>query len=132
MVFVVSMALPHSFPVTLTRGPYNISSLFLSERSTFQFPFASIITHSRNFVVWTATHFHSLSKWNYTTFFCANVTQVSCKVSLTSTWTIRGTVLLFFVCLSHNVLLFPFKSFMTHSNFYDYWPATEDVDARLV
>ena len=66
--------------------------------------------------------FVSLSKWNYTTFFCANVTQVLYKgISIPFKWTLSKNcfTLLCMTVIQRRVeqLFFPFESFMTHSYF---------------
>ena len=45
------------FCVTVTQGPCNVFPLFLSGHSTLLLFFEPLLTHSRNYVVWAATHF---------------------------------------------------------------------------
>ena len=59
--------------------------------------------------------FHSNCKWNYISFFCVNVTQVSCKISPLPLWGPSGELCRSPSCDCHKVCFFLiFDPFMIH------------------
>ena len=72
----------HSFCVTVTQDSRNIIDCFKVYMSLYclvLYGFKSLMTCSYNYIVRTVTNFDSRSKWNFITFFCVNITHISCK-----------------------------------------------------
>ena len=55
--FIFSTELFCSASVTVTQGSSNVPLLFPSKKLTLLLRFESLLTHSHNYVVWTATYF---------------------------------------------------------------------------
>ena len=72
--------------------------------------------------------FPSHSTWNYTAFFCVNVTQILCKVPPLPLSRLSVELFRSPICDCHTRLYsFLFESFVTHSFFYAVWSGRNPI-----
>ena len=113
IVHILIEELSYSSCATVTHGACNVSSSFRSWFSTLLFPFESLKTHSRLYVVWTV----SKSSITFVHFLNRTVLPFLCNCY------IRLLYLSAIVSSGHSNLLLSFESLLTHSHNYTVWTA---------
>ena len=122
------MKLFHSVCITATQGPWDISQFFPSGRSLCYF----LLSYWWPVFIMALCRFlhifPSHSTWNYTAFFCVNVTQVLCKVPPLPLSRLSVELFRSPICDCHTRLhSFLFESFITHSFSYAVWSGRNPI-----
>ena len=95
--------------VTVTQGTWNVFPSIPSRHSTLLLPFESLLTHSPNYVMWTATYFFRLlfthcSRGTVPFFLCNCYTRSLSSFSIVLKWTIHF-IISFWVIVDSSIML---------------------------